>query len=396
MTESLAAAVSPGAGKREDAGTETARRVLPAVVWAGFGALCLATALYVWISWITGPYFKRVEAGPTEPADWMKAVLTGTQIVLPIVALVILYFMLFRPWRRTGWLTTSGLLVICFGLTWWQEPFSDYYGHWLTYNSYLFNRGSWAQELPGWLSAVSPGHTVVVPPLITGPMYMSLFVVLMFGTAWVMRALKRRYPRLTTLHVIAITLVAGTIFDVVLEGLIFMPLGYWEYPGGIGPSIFPDSYHKMPLLGGLIAAAFWVAMASLVYFLNDRGENFAERGLHRIKGSERKRSAIRFLALLGGVNATVLVFNLPAAILVGPRVDEWPKDAQERSYLTYICGAGTNVICPGPGLPNDRGNDHFNFAGPDGTLRLQNGKTVRIVPYARKSAGPFSGPLFKW
>jgi hypothetical protein len=368
--------------------------MIPATLWAAFGAAMLAVALYVWISWIVGPYFKQVDAGPSDPPGWMKVVLVGGQIVMPLIAAVIVYILLIRPWRRTGRITRDGILVICFGLTWWQEPFSDYFNHWLSYNSYLVNWGSWAQELPGWSSNVEPGHTVVVPVLITGPMYMSLFVLIAISGAWSMGWLKRRWPSLTNVQLVLVMIVLGTIVDALSETFYFLPLGFWEYPGGIGPAFFPDSYAKMPLLNALVAGVFWTSMAALRYFTNDHDETVPESGLHRLRGSDRRRSWIRFFALLGGVNAAVMTFNLPAPLLIGPRVAEWPKDAQERSYFTYICGAGTNIICPRPGLPNPRGNDDVPTAGPDGTLRLKNGKIARIVPYKKETGGPFRGRLF--
>src|SRR5262245_14063524 len=36
-------------------------------IWAVAGALLLLLQLYVWIRWITGPYFERVPAGPSDP-----------------------------------------------------------------------------------------------------------------------------------------------------------------------------------------------------------------------------------------------------------------------------------------------------------------------------------------
>jgi hypothetical protein len=395
MHEPIAA--TPDFGSERSTATSTRdKKLIPVTLWAAFGAAMLAVALYVWIRWIAGPYFKRVPAGPSHPPGWMKAVLVGGEIVLPLIAVGIVYWLLIRPWRRTGRVTTDGLLVVCFGLTWWQEPFSDYFNHWLTYSSYLFNRGSWAQELPGWLSYVHPGATVVVPILITGPMYMSLFVLIAMSGSWSMGRLQKRFPSLTNVRVVLLMIVLGSLIDLVSEGFYFLPLGFWEYPGGIGPSLFPHSYAKMPLINAVVAGVFWTAMASLRYFTNDHGETCAESGLHKLSLRGHRRSIVRFLALLGGVNAAVLTFNLPAPLIIGPRVAKWPKDLQQRSYFTYVCGASTNIICPQPGLPDPRGNDYAPRAGKDGTLRLQDGTVARIVPYKKNTDGPFHGPLFGW
>lgn len=374
-----------------------ARGPVPAALWAAFGAAMLALALYLWIRWITGPLFEQVEPGPSQPPGWMKGVLVGGQILLPLIALGILYWYLIRPWRKTGKITTKGMLVVCFALTWWQEPFSNYFNHWLSYNSWLVNWGSWAQYFPGWTANGEAGHDVVVPVLITGPMYMSLFMLIAVSGAWLMDKMHRRWPGLSGWQLVGIMVIGGTVVDAISETFYFLPLGFWEYPGGLGPAFFPESYAKMPILNALIAGIFWTAMACLVYFVNDKGETIAERGIDKLKfKTPRRRTFFRFLALLGGVNAAVLTFNLPAPLIIGPHVDEWPRDAQERSYYTYICGEGTNVICPQEGLPNPRNNNALPRANANGEFKLENGDIARIVPYKEETGGPFSGPFFEW
>ena len=41
--------------------------VKPIKVWAAVGGALLALQLYVWIRWITGPYFERVDPVRTDP-----------------------------------------------------------------------------------------------------------------------------------------------------------------------------------------------------------------------------------------------------------------------------------------------------------------------------------------
>ena len=67
-----------GTAARSDVASSGARPVAageagtpPIKVMAFFGALTLGFIAYVWIRWITGPYFKRVEPGPTHAPGWM-------------------------------------------------------------------------------------------------------------------------------------------------------------------------------------------------------------------------------------------------------------------------------------------------------------------------------------
>src|SRR4051812_20509483 len=48
----------------------------PVKVWALVGAAVLCLEVYVWIRWISGPYFTHVASGPTDPPTLMKVFLT--------------------------------------------------------------------------------------------------------------------------------------------------------------------------------------------------------------------------------------------------------------------------------------------------------------------------------
>src|SRR5271156_2079741 len=81
------------------------RPVVAVKGWAALGAALLAFQAFVLVRWISGPYFKSVDPGPTPLPGWMKAELTFWQIVLPIAGLVILYRLVIRPGgagRRQG------------------------------------------------------------------------------------------------------------------------------------------------------------------------------------------------------------------------------------------------------------------------------------------------------
>ncbi|MBB5916063.1 hypothetical protein BJY24_004975 [Nocardia transvalensis] len=57
-------------------------RVKRVQIWATAGGLLLALQVYVWVRWISGPYFERVPGGPADPPMDMKAFLTMNAVVV--------------------------------------------------------------------------------------------------------------------------------------------------------------------------------------------------------------------------------------------------------------------------------------------------------------------------
>src|SRR4051794_24534035 len=99
----------------------------PVAWWALIGAIFLAFAAYVMISWITGPYFERVPSGPSVPPLWMRVILISWQAIGIPVGLGLIYWFLVRPWRRERRITFDGLLVLSCFLVVWQDPLSSYF-----------------------------------------------------------------------------------------------------------------------------------------------------------------------------------------------------------------------------------------------------------------------------
>jgi hypothetical protein len=187
------------------------------------------------------------------------------------------------------------------------------------------------------------------------------------------------------------------LFDLVVEGMIWIPMGYYTYTGGHF-SLWPDSYHKFPLHELLFAGALWTGFAILRYFTNDRGETLAERGIGTLHINPLQKVGVRFLAVLAAMSVVFnLAFNIPIALFIADHSDTWPAAVQERSYFTdHICGAGTDTMCPGPGVPNSRAADSTHL-DPDGKVVVPPGVSLnKFIPEAPTNTPvrPYSGPLF--
>jgi Spirocyclase AveC-like len=382
---------------REERATVAARtreQTPPIVWWSIVGGAFLAFAIYVMVSWVTGPYFEHVESGPSVPPLWMRVILISWQAIGIPVGLGIIYWFLIRPWRRERRITFDGLLVLSCFLVVWQDPLSSYFNHWYTYNSYLVNMGSWVKEVPGWMSYSEPGQMDVEPIIWTPFLYIYLFFgAAVFGT-FVMRKANERWPQMGQLGLIGCAFLAGMFVDFVAEGLLIMPAGIYTYAGG-HLAIFPEAYHKFPLTEAVTVGAIFAGLSALRYFKDDQGRTMVERGVDKLRGGSGRKDFARFLAIFGIVNVLVLCcYNIPNSI-IGAHSTAWPEDLQKRSYLTdYLCGQGTDRACPGKTVPLSRGDDSA-YMNLNGGLSFPEGsQPPKPVPFVDEGGGPFTGPLF--
>ena len=376
VTESLNGAASLG--------IEAESKVKPITIWAAIGGALLVLQLYVWTRWITGPYFTRVPGGPTDPPMYMKAFLTFNAVLVCIGLPTAIWWFIVRPWRRERRITLDGMLLVSMGLMFFQDPLLNYFNTWCTYNTSLWNRGSWSSEIPGWVSPEAPGRQVAEPLLINAPGYTAgVLVITIFG-CWVMRKIKARWPGITNLRLILVTYAFTFVLDFFMEAGFMLPFGLYTYPGAIrSVSVFAGTYHQWPVYEGLMWGGVQAAMCCLRFFTDDRGRTVVERGLDQVRGGAVKQQFARFLAVFAGISACFFVFyNVPAQ-WIGMHADHWPADHLKRSYFNGgICGDGTDVPCPDPALPIP--TKRSGYINNEGKLVLPGQATLpTVVPFQR-------------
>lgn len=381
---SKAAAMSVKLNVRDVSPAAVARPYTAVHWWALWGAVWLALQLYVWGSWVTGPHFTPVPTGPSDPPLWMKIALITWGCVAGPITFIVFYKALIKPWLRERRITTDGMLVLAFSLQWFQDPLLNYTNTWCTYNSWLWNMGSWVQDVPGWLSWGEPG-AMMAEPILIASCYLYVLFLWCVMACWVTRKAKERWPQLTTAGQVGVLLGFNIFADVIIEGGIFMPLGVYVYSGAIQSlSFFPGKYYQYPVYEGIMWGTAMAGMSALRYFKDDRGRTFAERGLERVQGGVMKLGMLRFLAIYGVISMFFLVcYNIPAQWF-GAHADPWPEDIQKRSYFTNgICGEGTGRLCPDPALGIPRGEASIAI-GPDGNIVIPEGTRLpKIIPYER-------------
>jgi hypothetical protein len=374
---------STSMGSRSASATRTQSSLKAVEAWAFLGGALLLLQLYVWFRWVSGPYFLEIPPGPTPLPTLMKDLLLINTALVCVVFPGAVYYFLIRPWVRERRVTTDGMLLVSFGLMSFQDPFLNYTNTWCTYNSFLFNRGSWVQDVPGWHSWGIPGHMMAEPILMVMPGY-SLLLLCTMLVCWFMRRVKSSYPNLSAARLIAVTFAFCVVMDVVMEAFIFVPMGFFTYPGAIKAiSIFPGHYYQYPINEALMWGAVQTGFAVLRYFTDDRGRTLVERGLERVRGGALRQQGTRFLALFAGVSLIFFVcYNLPAQWF-GTHAEAWPQDVQKRSYFTNgICGEGTDRLCPDPVLPMP--SKTSGYIDVNGKLVLPEGTELpKIVPFDR-------------
>jgi hypothetical protein len=367
--------------RRPEAPSDRASVSRPVLWWALVGGGFLAFSAYLIIRWVAGPYFHSVSPGPVSPPTWMKAVqITWMAIGIPLTVWVLRRFLV-APWRRGGRPTTDGLIALACLLLVVQDPWSSYVQNWFTYNAWLPNMGSWVHGIPGWMAYGTPSAQVPEPILWSPFMYCyAFFAITVIGSRF-MTWCTRRWPSLGAIRLVGCCVLFMFLVDFVLEGVLFLPLGFYSYSGGHW-AIFPDSYHKFPVHEAVFAGSMFAVMSSVRYFVDDHGNSLAERGIDSVKTGGLQRAGLRFLAIFGVFSVIVIAFyNIPTAIMAAHST-AWPADTQKRSYLLDgICGQGTNRACPGPGVPIT--------IGTEPTV-----KPTHVVPFGSNDSGPFNGRVF--
>ena len=351
----------------------------PVLIWATFGGALLLLQVYVWARWITGPYFTRVPGGVSDPPSYMKVPLIANAAILWAALPVAIWWFFVRPWRRERRISLDGLLVLSTGLMFFQDPLLNYLNTWCTYNTWLFNRGSWSAMIPGAVSPEAPGRQVAEPLLTNVPGYAYGVVLITIVGCAVMRKIKARWPNISPVRLIIATYGFTILLDFLMEGCLLLPIGFYSYPGAIrAVSVNAGHYYQWPIYEGLMWGAVQAALCCLRYFTDDKGQTVVERGLDRLGGGFARQQFVRFLALFAGASTCFFFFyNVPAQWF-GMHADPWPVDVQKRSYLNGgICGDGSDQPCPNPVLPIP--TKHSGYINNDGRLVLPPGAQLPAV-----------------
>jgi hypothetical protein len=328
--------------------TSSATRRTPLYYFASIGAVLAFIEVYLLVRWVSGPNFKAVPYGPSEPPTWMKIFVNVSEVAFWGVALIVLYRVVVQPWRRERRIGFDGLMVLSAIACSLYDPLNAYFHTWFGYNSYFLNRGTAMTGIPGWQSVGEPASALAWPILFIPPLYAVLFLGITVLCCYFMRKAKSRWPGMNWLGLAAIAFVTVFVMDLLIEGQILMRLGAYEETGW-SFSWLDSTYSHNPLRNIVCFSFVFTFAALLRYYKNDRGETLVERGASRVTGGPGKVTGLRFLAVLTATMACLTIgYHIPMAIttLVNPNA-AWHDGMVNSSFLNnHECGAGTNRECP--------------------------------------------------
>jgi hypothetical protein len=307
----------------------------------------LAVVAQGWIRWALSDDFKAVDPGPDPFGGWKLAYLRGFQIVMPTVALFVVWRFLVRPLLKERRLTLDGMLILAIFTGWFYDPATvNLIKVTFTYNGHFADRGSWSNFIPGWHA---PNIENFGEPLL---FLSSAYIVWCFGftllAGVILRALRSRYPTMS--HVTMFAIVAAMLFvgDLILEPLLFVWPEVWSYTNTVGwLTLWRNTPHQFPIYESLLVVPSTLCWVAIRWFRDDRGGSFVERGLDQLKLPARARRPVACLAVVGFAHVGFVSFVAPWNLI--------SLNAETRadypSYNQLVCGEGTDYACPGDDVP---------------------------------------------
>jgi Spirocyclase AveC-like len=313
------------------------------VMWAIVGVVFLAYFFYVMIAWMTSPDFARtLPAAPVPDAIQMK--MNVLQIVTCLITVLTIYFFVIKPKLQTGRFTFIALFMFAHVTTLVHDPLGNYSAVHVAYNAYPMNMGSWANFIPGF---ITPNHNLMPESFfMMMPPYIWYNCGLSVAFAMIWRKLDERFPRGGGLTVIAALFLIMMLADLIAEFGFIRSQGY-SYIGGIrSVSFWSGTQFQFPIYVPVLTAALTMGFTTLLYYRDDKGESWADRGIYKLKLTEGGKTFMRFLALTGAIHAINLVtFWVPLQFFI---MNGNPAPAETPKYmLNNICGEGTPYPCNG-------------------------------------------------
>ena len=346
----------------------------PVVAWAALGCAFIALQIYLLSRWVFGPNFHSIGTGVTPVPDYMKIAVHGTEAVMAVGIPIMLYAFVIRPLRRNKRLSLDGMLILAFFWVWWQDPLFNYVTTGFNNGSIALNMGGWASYIPGWNSP--NGNRIPEGIVWDLGFYLVLCAGGAIGATALMKQWRARRPQVRTSTMFATVFCVYMVADVLVE-MFFVRTGFYSYAGAAhGWTIFTGTFYQFPMYEPFAVAVLVTGWTAVRYFVDDRGETLAERGASGLRISDRNRTVVRFLGLVGLLNVVFLLGYSTLIQVWQLHPGAWPKSVQQRSYLLNgICGAGTTFACPGPNIASPRGDRSIHI-GPNGEVVIPRGTPV--------------------
>ncbi|WP_319447743.1 MULTISPECIES: spirocyclase AveC family protein [unclassified Mycobacterium] len=315
----------------------------PPIVWlARLGAAFVVIQAYIYLRWIFSNQFVSTPTG-ADPIPGSELVWIRVWEAVCIVGGIVFLGWIIRKTRRDGALPALGVVVFAWLLTAWQDPGVNYIRPVFSYTSGFFNRGTWAQFIPGWVNHAGANPQPIWFWLGT---YMLFFPLGVLGVDKLLTAVRRAVPRINRAGLIAFMFVTFSFLEFVVEQ-IFQRMGLWAYPRvNHDWSLFTGTITQFPIYEGLAFGGTVSVIAMIIYCLRRKdGYMITDTGIQTLR-NKRTVGTVRVLALAAVLNVVMLVFNMGFNV-VNQHADTTPPSIP--SYFSNgMCGLADNVPCTPP------------------------------------------------
>lgn len=334
--------------------------------WFYIGLAFLAFMAYVVYNWVTAPYFgpTKVPENVVVPTQF-KIGIWAVQIGMSLVWIYFIYTQLIKPIRQTGQPNTLGLFGIAFFFAIFWDPSMNWIQQGCVYNAYAFNMGFLSGEIPGWMSP--RGNLLPEPLLAWAGGYPGFLIWGCLAGLAAMRGTKARFPSISNIKLAIIGVLAVMVFDMVLEMILIRGTGIYAYVGSIQSlSIFGGHWYQFPIYEAILFGGWWGLCAVLLYFKDDKGLTWVERGVEKIdicKRSNFMKGMFRAIAIIGFAQVMELFIYVLPMPLITANADPFPEDTPEVFTIgSGMAGPGTGLSSARPDLPIIRRNDLEKFS----------------------------------
>jgi hypothetical protein len=276
----------------------------------------------------------------------------GAQTLSVLLMIFIFYKVVIVSLVRDKALSPNALFLLALVTCAWQDPIVNYFAFSFSYNAYYFNLGSWCHYIPGWFS---PNTELFAEPLLLViPIYFWMGFGWALGSCWFFRKLFRWKPNLHIVEAFLLVLLVTIVVDTLVETIMLRAHTH-AYLGAVRGSftLFSGEIYQFPLYEALAVGLWTTLMGVFLYYRDNQGYSFVERGINDINAPKPFKTTLRWLALVGILNVIMFFgFNF-THIMISTHADKFPRNVP--SYFNNgICGEGTPYNCPGPGIPLPR------------------------------------------
>ncbi len=308
----------------------------PAPYLAVFGALCLVWGVWTIASWLADGPVQVTQFRDRDSVSWYAA--RAYEVVLVAMGIAMATIVIRRCVRERA-LSFDAKLCMAGLAAMWTDPTSNFVQPLFMYSSNFLNLATWCGHMP---LVVNPDCGRMPQPVLFNAMIYTfglLAFAMMINKA--MRAVRRRWPGISTAKLLGLTMIGGVLVDVALEVPMYR-LRLAAYPGAPDElSLFATEGMKYPLVEAVWAGVIIMGIAAVRFFKDDAGRTVVERGLER--RSPRRRALVSLLALIGLVHVLTFTGNA-GTVLLGPFADPYHR------MPAYI----VNEMCDAPGITGTR------------------------------------------